>query len=78
MNTKRSALKDSAQCLFLILKFSCEIHSPPNYINTFALTFSRTGVPVNTLLQGWRTFLRKRAQIVDNFLRNTFACPWEL
>lgn len=27
--------------------------------------------------QGWRTFLRVCAQIVDNFLINSFACPWE-
>jgi hypothetical protein len=26
--------------------------------------------------QGWRTFLRARAQIIDNFQTNYFACSW--
>jgi hypothetical protein len=29
------------------------------------------------LCQGWREFLRTRAQIVDNFRRNSFSCLWE-
>jgi hypothetical protein len=29
------------------------------------------------LRQGWRTFLTARANIFDNFLRNSFACLWE-
>jgi hypothetical protein len=35
-------------------------------------------IVMSTVLgQGWRTFLRARAQIVDNFRRNPFAFPWE-
>jgi len=33
---------------------------------------------IRVLVKGWRTVLRKRAQIVDNFRRNSLACPWEL
>jgi len=27
--------------------------------------------------QGWRTFLRADAQRVCEFLKKSFACPWE-
>jgi hypothetical protein len=29
------------------------------------------------IVQGWRTFLRARAQIFGNVWRNSFACSWE-
>jgi hypothetical protein len=28
--------------------------------------------------EDWRTFFKACAQIVDNFERSSFACPWEL
>jgi hypothetical protein len=30
-----------------------------------------------SLGQSWKIFLRARAQIADNFWRNSVACPWE-
>jgi len=32
----------------------------------------------NSILQGWRTFLRADAQIVYKFRRNSFTCSWKL
>jgi hypothetical protein len=29
------------------------------------------------LQEGWRTFMTARAQIVDNFRRNSLAWPWK-
>jgi hypothetical protein len=37
-----------------------------------------TATQSRRLGQGWRTFLRTRAQIVDNFWRNSLACPRDL
>jgi hypothetical protein len=45
-----------------------------NAVSADCHDFSET---VEHLWQGWRTFLRARAEIFDNFWRNSFACPWE-
>ena len=37
----------------------------------------KPGFPAHSLVNGWRIFLRARTQILYNFLRNPFPCPWE-